>query len=60
MLAEWKENEGIESDPDEDLKLPVPRGPKDAKPKLRAKLRAGKEKIRKKKEGEQQDGESEE
>jgi tRNA pseudouridine55 synthase len=59
MLADWRENEGIESGPDEDLKRPV-LGPKDAKPKLRAKLRAGKEKIRKKREGEQQDGESEE
>jgi tRNA pseudouridine55 synthase len=59
MLAEWKGNESIESDPNEDLNRPVP-GPKDAKPKLRAKLRAGKEKIRKKKESEQHDGESEE
>ncbi len=59
MLAEWRESEGIESDPDEELKRIVP-GPKDAKPKLRAKLRAGKEKIKKQKEGEQQEGESEE
>lgn len=61
MLQKWRGDEGMDSEAEEieALKRRVPE-PKDAKPKLRAKLRAGKEKLAKKRDREQREGSGEE